>query len=332
MSDSETESVRLVVEELPELPEKERYKCEVCNMDFYKRYQTPYQNARALEGHLKRQSHRHNVERRKLGLEPEKLYAIASVGKQLGELVERFGSRLDDLEELLRTQTRRLESLESGSVRSWLATVPAHGAPPESEASESVFDPSESLHQPEPERASARCRETTQLGLPRSMGLDCQSDACSEDTTTTDITEAEYPPSHTTPSSSDYSQSYNRLQNRKVLVRPFEEESSRFGRAMMSKVSVFAPTELETSAIYGYDGNNYAFMVQISNMLERLMIWLKQNCVGQKLTANLQYIHRTQSALNVQMRQRLNSEPRDAEDTELLLDRLYSVLEHDWND
>ena len=100
----------------------------------------------------------------------------------------------------------------------------------------------------------------------------------------------------------------------------------------MSWSRSFTPTEIETSAIYGYDGNNYAYMVQISNMLERLMIWLKQNCGGKKLTANLQYVHRTQSALNVQMRQRLNSEPRDAEDTELLLDRLYSVLEHNWDE
>jgi len=93
MKMSDTEELQLVVEEVPE---SARYKCEVCNMDFYKPYQTPYQNARALEGHLKRQSHRHNVERRKMGLEPEKLYAITNVGKQLGELVERLGSRLEE--------------------------------------------------------------------------------------------------------------------------------------------------------------------------------------------------------------------------------------------
>lgn len=87
---------------------------------------------------------------------------------------------------------------------------------------------------------------------------------------------------------------------------------------------------METSAVYQYDGNNYTAMVQINNMLDRLMIWMKQHYTGNKLTTNLQYIHRTQSALNVQLRQRMNQEPRDAEDTELILDRLYSVLEHDW--
>lgn len=88
---------------------------------------------------------------------------------------------------------------------------------------------------------------------------------------------------------------------------------------------------MEASAVYQYDGNNYAAMVMVSNMLERLMVWIKQNFTGTKLTTNLQYIHRTQSALNVQMRQRMNGEPRDAEDTELLLDRFYTVMEHEWD-
>jgi len=87
---------------------------------------------------------------------------------------------------------------------------------------------------------------------------------------------------------------------------------------------------METSAVYQYDGNNYTAMVQVTNMLDRLMIWMKQHYSGVKLTTNLQYIQRTQSALNVQIRQRMNQEPRDAEDTELLLDRLYSVMEHEW--
>lgn len=322
---SDTEGVELVVEEIPE---KERYKCEICNLNFYKRYYSPSQNARALEGHLQRESHRHNVERRRQGLEPEKLYPIATVGKQLSDLVDILGSRLEDLEEILKTQTRRLESLESGSVRSWLETVPELD-PVERQAA--AFDPSESLCPPTPrQKALVRFRETSRLDPPHSRDWECCSDACSEDTTATDITEAEYPPSLPTPNRRDDVPSYSHLQNRRAPEPPFEEESSRFGRAMMSKSTAFRPTEMETSAVYQYDGNNYTAMVQINNMLDRLMIWMKQHYTGSKLTTNLQYIHRTQSALNVQLRQRMNQEPRDAEDTELILDRLYSVLEHDW--
>lgn len=320
---SDNENVQLFVEEIPE---KDKYKCEVCNLNFYKRYYSQSQNARALEGHFERQSHKHNVERRRLGLEPEKLYSITSAGKQLGELVERFGDRLEELESLIKNQTYRLESLESGSVRSWLETVPVAVAAGEEACSNA------SSRRSVPETASHHFQGTTRLGPPRSRDWECHSDASSEDTTATDITEAEYPPSHQTASRRGDVPSYNHSQNQKVLEPPFEEESSRFGRAMLSKTRSFRPTELETSAIYGYDGNNYAHMIQISNMLERLMIYIKQHFGGSKLTSNLQYIHRTQSALNVQMRQRLNSEPRDAEDTELLLDRFYSVLEHNWDD
>ena len=324
MSDGEIE---LVVEELPE---RERYKCDVCNIDFYKRYHSASQNARSLESHFQRQSHKHNVERRKQGLEPEKVYSMTAVGQQLGELVERLGARIEDLEGIIQTQSHRLESLESSSVRSWLATVPEH-ADLDLETKR-PSDRNESGPLPEPETPLARSLTSTRLGLPRWLGSEDHSDACSEDTTVTDITEEEYHTSHPTPNHRDSLLSNIRSQNQKVLELSSEEESSRFGRAMLSRSTAFKPTELERSAVYQYDGNNYAAMTQISNMLDRLMIWLKQHLTGSKLTTNLQYIHRTQSALNVQIRQRLNSEPRDAEDTELILDRLYSVLEHPWGE
>lgn len=317
--------LQLIIEEIPE---KEKYKCDVCNLNFYKRYYSAAQNARALEGHLRRQSHLNNVERRKQGLEPERQYTITAVGKQLGELVERLGSRIEDLEGMLNCQTRRLESLESGSVRSWLETVPETSG---KEEEEPPSVPSVSSRPPlEREKVLARFQASMPRVPQHSRDLEEYSDAYSEDTTVTDITEAEYPPSRTTPNNAGYSQSYNHSQNQRGLEPPFEEESSRFGRAMMSKSKDWKPTESEVSAVYQYDGNNYSAMVLIGNMLERLMIWIKQHYTGSKLTTNLQYIHRTQSALNVQMRQRMNGEPRDAEDTELLLDRFYSLLEHEW--
>jgi hypothetical protein len=257
---------------------------------------------------------------------------MTMVGKQLGELVERLGTRIEDLEGIIRTQTHRLESLETGSVRSWLETVPEL-APEEEQQPETPVVPTElppRLQQQQQETTSVRCRETTRLGPPPSRDWECCSDACSEDTTAPYITEDGFPPLRQTSSRRDVEQSYIRLQSQKDLEPPFEEESSRFGRAMMSRSKGFKPNEVETSAVYQYDGNNYASMVQISNMLERLMIWIKQHYSGSKLTMNLQYIYRTQSALNVQIRQRMNQEPRDAEETELILDRLYSVLEHEW--
>lgn len=331
MSDCEPDNINLVVEEINE---KDRYKCEVCNLNFYKRYYSPSQNARALESHLQRQSHQHNVDRRAQGLPPEKHYTITAVGKQLGELVERFGSRLEELQNIIKNQNCRLESLESGSVREWLGTVPEPSTVADSEAA-SLADPTESERPTTrlpPDRVLPHFQETTRRGPPPLRDWECHSDACSEDTTVTDTTEAEYPPLYQTASRRDYEQSYIQPQNQIFLEPASESESSRFGRAMMSKTVAFRPSELETAAVYQYDGNNYAAMVQISNMLERLMVFIKQHYGGHKLTTNLQYIHRTQSALNVQIRQRMNNEPRDAEDTELLLDRFYSVLEHEWND
>jgi hypothetical protein len=329
MENNEDE-VQLVVEELPPVAEKLRYKCDVCEMDFYKRWYSPAQNARALEGHLKRHSHKHNVERREMGLRPEKLYNITTANKQLGELVERLGSRLEDLEALIRTQTHRLQSLESsaaGSVRSWAEATARDDS---SVAATELSNVSSLPHQPQPDTAWAHFRETTRLGPPPLTDLAECSDACSEDTTTTDITEAEYRPSHQTANRRGYGQAYNQPQNQRFLELSSESESSRFGRAQLSRSHAFRPTESETTAVYSYDGNNYAVMTQVSNMLERLIVWIKQHYNGSKLTNNLQYIHKTQSALNLQIRQRLNQEPRDAEDTELLLDRLYSVMEYEW--
>jgi hypothetical protein len=319
MENNENE-VQLVVEELPPVEEKLRYKCDVCEMDFYKRWYSPAQNARALEGHLKRHSHKHNVERREMGLRPEKLYNITTANKQLGELVERLGSRLEDLEAIIRTQTQRLQSLESStsSVRSW-----AEGT--ELSSASSLHD-----HPCPPDTAWAHFRETTRLGPPPPMDLAECSDACSEDTTITDTTEAEYRPSLQTASRRGCGPAYSQPQNQRFLELSSESESSRFGRAQLSRSHAFRPTESETTAVYSYDGNNYAVMTQVSNMLERLIVWIKQHYNGSKLTNNLQYIHKTQSALNLQIRQRLNQEPRDAEDTELLLDRLYSVMEYEW--
>ena len=319
MENNENE-VQLVVEELPPVEEKLRYKCDVCEMDFYKRWYSPAQNARALEGHLKRHSHKHNVERREMGLRPEKLYNITTANKQLGELVERLGSRLEDLEAIIRTQTQRLQSLESStsSVRSWAEAT-------ELSSASSLHD-----HPCPPDTAWAHFRETTRLGPPPPMDLAECSDACSEGTTATDTTEAEYRPSLQTASRRGYGQAYNQPQIQRGLELSSESESSRFGRAQLSRSHAFRPTESETTAVYSYDGNNYAVMTQVSNMLERLIVWIKQHYNGSKLTNNLQYIHKTQSALNLQIRQRLNQEPRDAEDTELLLDRLYSVMEYEW--
>jgi ubiquilin len=191
-----------------------------------------------------------------------RLGVIKARALQLGELVERLGSRLEDLEALLMSQTRRLESLESGSVRSWLETVPdldpVEAREEPSAATELRCPPTPKTRQ----TASVRFQETTQLGLPPSMDSEYWSDAYSEDTTTTDITEEGYRPSLLMSNRRGAEQSYTHLQNQKYLEPPFEEESSRFGRAMMSKSKAFRPTEMELSAVYQYDGNNYAAMMQ----------------------------------------------------------------------
>lgn len=333
MNETEEENVQLIVEELPTpaIPQKDRYKCEVCNMDFYKRWYSPYKNARALESHLKRQAHKHNVERRAQGLEPERIYNLTNANKQLGELVERFGSRLEDLEALIRDQTRRLEGLETGSIRSWMSSSETAPSSVAASEAEEVSQPHQTASLPRPDMVSRYFPDTTRLGPPQLRDWEENSVACSEDTTITDITEEECPPLQRTTSSRGFVPSHIQQQNQRVLELSSEEGSSRvFGRSLLSRSHDFKPTDNETSAVYQYDGNNYAAMVQIGNMLERLMIWVKQNWSGSKLTTNLQYIHRTQSALNLQMRQRLNGEPRDAEDTELLLDRLYTIMEHNW--
>ena len=80
-----------------ELEPKERFKCEVCGVDFYKRWNSLNACQKLLDKHLKTQSHKHNVERREQGLAPERVYNLTSASKRLGELVDRLENRIEDL-------------------------------------------------------------------------------------------------------------------------------------------------------------------------------------------------------------------------------------------
>jgi len=348
----EEEPVQLVVTELdaPDctstVEEKDKYKCDVCNLNFYKRYHSPYQNAKSLELHLQKDAHKKNVERKKMGLEPEKQHTFTAVGKQLGDLVERLGTKIELLEGIIKNQTHRLETLESGSVRSWLdatsssetvpADVTAEQKPPQQpEQNKSPpSEPNESLPPPMAARDKvlARCLETSQRFQQQPRDLSRCWDECSVGTTTTDIIEAEYTSSRQQPNCTGFAQTYSRQRNQRILETSFGEESSlRTPRSLMfRREGYFVPSDSEMAAVSAYDGKNYAAMTKTQSMLTRLMVSIKEKYYGDKQLSNLQYVQRTQTALNHQIRQRLNNEPRDDEETDYIVERLYTLLEHDW--
>lgn len=315
-----------------ELEPKERFKCEVCAVDFYKRWNSLNACQKMLEKHLKTQSHKHNVERREQGLGPERVYNLTSASKRLGELVDRLENRIEDLERVVKSneQYRRADEEQLSECKSETTNhdEPAKGIAPE--ARNAVLRTERALLPAHQKKALAKWLEEAGDD---GTDYDDTSSHYTEATTETDISAAASLPPPPTKSIHALRQAYP-TQNQQVLGTLAEPETfgdkKRWG-PMMSRSVAFKPTPSETEAVYQYDGQNYASMTLCNNMLTRLMVWVRQHLQGVKLETNTTFLQRTQTAINRQIRQRMNAEPTDAEDTEAISSRLYSILEHDFD-
>lgn len=329
------------------VPPSERFKCVTCNINFYKRYQTHKQCQNSLDTHLKKQCHRHNVERAAMGLSPERVYNLTAASRRLGELVERLGDRVEELEGVIRHEREARCSESEGSQQT---SRPFENRPFEATDGESVVTASEpdsvaalfaptatSSHQPPlrlqiREMDGTRCQETQPPLRPHVQRWVDQLDDYSVGTIEEGTEEEEEMSQRSSQySMPDFAQSNIPLRTPTRLEASTEARSFRQFGPMMSRTHVFKPTERESEAVYGYDGKNYALMQQCGNMLQRVLIWVKQNLSGDRLATNVAFIQRTHAALNTQMRQRLNGEPTDDDDTDVICSRLYNILEHDFD-
>ena len=309
-----------------ELEPKERFKCEVCAVDFYKRWNSLNACQKLLEKHLKTQTHKHNVERREQGLGPERVYNLTSASKRLGELVDRLENRIEDLERVVKfNEQSRLSQDQLSECRSEANRDEAE--------SETAPAETASLHARHKKALAKWFEEAGDDATPEGSMYDDSSSRYSEETTETGISEAASLPPPPTKGIHALRQAYP-TQNQQVLGTLAEAETfgdkKRWG-PMMSRSVAFKPTPSETEAVYQYDGRNYASMTLCNNMLTRLMVWVRQHLQGVKLETNVTFLQRTQTAINQQIRQRMNAEPTDAEDTEAISSRLYSILEHDFD-
>ena len=309
-----------------ELEPKARFKCEVCDLDFYKRWNSLNACQKRLDTHLKTQSHKHNAERREQGLAPERVYNLTTASKRLGELVDRLENRIEDLERVVKSNEQsRLSQDQLSECRS---EANRDGAESETAPVESVS------RRARHKKALAKwLEEAGDDATPEGSMYDDSSSHYTEDTTETGISEAASLPPPPTKGIHALRPAFQ-TQNQQVLGTLAEAETfgdkKRWG-PMMSRSVAFKPTPSETEAVYQYDGKNYASMTLCNNMLMRLLVWVRQHLQGIKLENNVVYLQRTQTAINQQIRQRMNAEPTDDDETEAIASRLYSILEHDFD-
>lgn len=96
------ENIELSVIEIPTDPLQDpQFRCEVCKYSAYKRYMSLNGCRKALERHMQTRNHKHNVDRLKMGLEPERLSNLPNTQKRMEELVDKLAERIRDLEHLV---------------------------------------------------------------------------------------------------------------------------------------------------------------------------------------------------------------------------------------
>jgi hypothetical protein len=100
MSDTETENVKLQVYDPLDDPQ---FRCDVCKMNFFKRYMSLNGNKKAVERHLTTKTHKHNVERAAQGLGPERPCNFTNMHGKMQELVDKMTMRIAELETLVKS-------------------------------------------------------------------------------------------------------------------------------------------------------------------------------------------------------------------------------------
>jgi len=105
------ENLELVVEEIEPLDDPydplddPQFRCEVCNLTFFKRYLSFNGNRKLVEKHKTTKTHQKNVERVAKGLPPEKHNNFTNMHHQMQELVDKMALRIAELENLVKSVT-----------------------------------------------------------------------------------------------------------------------------------------------------------------------------------------------------------------------------------
>jgi hypothetical protein len=106
----EEENIQLIVQDLYDPFEDPQFRCEVCNMTFYKRYLSLNANRKAVEKHKLTRTHQNNVERTAQGLPPQRMCNFTNMHGQMQELVDKMSIRIAELETLVRSVTEESPS------------------------------------------------------------------------------------------------------------------------------------------------------------------------------------------------------------------------------
>jgi hypothetical protein len=117
----EEENIQLVVQDLYDPLDDPQFRCDVCNMSFYKRYLSLNANRKAVEKHKMTNSHQNNVERASEGLPPQRHCNFTNMHGQMQDLVDKMTLRIAELETLVRSVTdespsEQFDELESAST------------------------------------------------------------------------------------------------------------------------------------------------------------------------------------------------------------------------
>ena len=109
------ENLELVIEELDDPPQSlddtynplddPQFRCDVCKINFFKRYLSLNGNRKAVEKHKLTKTHAQNVERAAKGLPPEKHGTFTNMHQQMQELVDKMSMRIAELENLVKSVT-----------------------------------------------------------------------------------------------------------------------------------------------------------------------------------------------------------------------------------
>jgi len=134
MSDVETEEpVQLVITETYDPLDDPQFRCDVCKMNFFKRYMSLNGNKKAVERHLTTKTHKHNVERAAQGLAPERPCNFINMHNKMQELVDKMSVRIAELETLVKAvgDGSSCDDLENSS-NSYSAGEQSHQTEPQS--------------------------------------------------------------------------------------------------------------------------------------------------------------------------------------------------------
>jgi hypothetical protein len=133
MSDTE-EPVQLVVKEIYDPLDDPQFRCDVCKMNFFKRYMSLNGNKKAVERHMTTKTHKHNVERAAQGLPPERPCNFMNMHSKMQELVDKMSFRIEELETLVKAVAdgNSCDELENSS-NECSTNEPRHRTEPQSQ-------------------------------------------------------------------------------------------------------------------------------------------------------------------------------------------------------